>query len=193
MAGKSSRCQLASAPVVKQSYKNHKSNKYAIKRHEESAESYYEETPSGKTPEEATQCVVTCLGLNEDKKKVLSEQLNSLDIDPVLVLKVRNTWIPPPNENADAVLDAIATWQSPKLRRDHWLGARRWLFHFRDICEITACRLEMFNTRPYCFGVSPDLVNNGIAVPQGNIFADAVAVNKTAVKEDDIFVYPFFM
>jgi hypothetical protein len=101
---------------------------------------------------------------------------------------VRNTSIPPPNENADAVLDAIATWRSPNLRRDQWLGARRWVFHFRDICEITACRLEMLNTRPYCFGVSPDLVNSGIAVPQSNIFADAVVVNKTTVKEVDVFV-----
>src|SRR5277367_3946165 len=83
----------------------------------------------------------------------------------------------------------------PPNRRGSWEGATRWLFHFRDVPEIINCRTDILLHYPYCFGVAEPLLNIGAGAETNlsNVFADVVIVNKTAIRDDDVFEFPFFM
>ncbi|KAL2612021.1 hypothetical protein R1flu_023713 [Riccia fluitans] len=147
----------------------------------------------GDDPATASQQVAEMIGLSTELTKVLAEELNLTDEDPILAVRVNDAWTAIHSQaTADAILDDIATYNMvPPNRRDAAAG-HRWIFHFKKSSDIDDCRDQVLANSPNAFALSPAAVALGAVGLPAIPMAFCAVIHKIGVREDDVQRYDFF-
>uniref|UniRef100_A0A914CEN9 Uncharacterized protein n=1 Tax=Acrobeloides nanus TaxID=290746 RepID=A0A914CEN9_9BILA len=156
------------------------------------------------SPSAAAKVVSKALGLTQNERQILYEELEKCDEDPILVFKANNQWVytaNPANTAArrDHILDEMARWEMCQdERRDS--SAERFLFHFNHAEDIDRCKKVFEGRFEEAFGVSVKSKNaiailtnvNPASIPDSPALGETYAIYKIQVRQDDVQNLKFF-
>ena len=136
------------------------------------------------------------MGLSEEEKMALRGELLCTDEDPILVLKENPAWNAVNPAGSAAMINVIATWGEPPVRRDS--KSPGFLFHFQDAHDLDQCKAAVMAAHPNAFSPSPTLVAalvaSGGTIGALNVIpmAFTAVVHKAGVRLDDVQDFQFF-